>query len=105
MKRMSEYAHFKGRATIPHNVRSLGPDTRVLTKLGRSKYMPHVGAKEVARHAGRTSLGANASRALHDGLTNRDVEILREINDQDHAALDAEMRLQMNERISRPSAV
>lgn len=44
------------------------PDTRMIrgiaTRVGRSRYMPHIGAKERARHAGRTSLGTNASRAL-----------------------------------------
>lgn len=53
-RKMSPYAHFKGRAMVRH----------ILTKLGKSKYMPHVGAKERARHVGRTSLGPNASRAL-----------------------------------------
>ena len=52
--RMSPYAHFNGRAMVRH----------ILTKLGKSKYMPHVGANERARHAGSTSLGPNASRAL-----------------------------------------
>lgn len=30
-----------------------------------NRYLPHYGAKEAARHAGKTSLGPNASRALH----------------------------------------
>lgn len=29
-----------------------------------NRYMPHTGAKEAARHAGKGSLGPNASRAL-----------------------------------------
>lgn len=52
--KMSPYAHFKGRAMFRH----------ILVKLSRSKYRAHVGAKERARHAGRISLGPNASRAL-----------------------------------------
>lgn len=71
-RKMSPYAHFNGRAMVRH----------ILTKLGKSKYMPHVGAKERARHAGRA---------------------LRQF---DTSALDSmEMRLQINERISRASAV
>ena len=36
----------------------------VVTPVGASKYMPHIGAKESRRHAGKLSLGPNASRAL-----------------------------------------
>ena len=38
----------------------------VMTQIGRSRYMPHTGAKERARHAHKTTLGANASRALRE---------------------------------------
>lgn len=29
-----------------------------------SRHLPHIGRKEMARHAGKTTLGTNASRAL-----------------------------------------
>lgn len=63
-RRMSPYARFKGAAAIPSYVKQLGRVAKVITRLGRSKYMPHASAKENARHAGKTSLGPNASRAL-----------------------------------------
>lgn len=33
-----------------------------------NRYVPHIGAKEMARHEGSVSLGPNASRVLNDGL-------------------------------------
>ena len=57
--------HEAGRYVFGRNARNING---VMTQIGVSKYMPHIGAKERARHAGRTTLGPNASRALNDGL-------------------------------------
>ena len=105
--------HEAGRYVFGRNARNING---VMTQIGVSKYMPHIGAKERARHAGRTTLGPNASRALRDGLTNRDIKILREINDRDLAVLDIEMRMdrdvslagidqQTEQRISRSDMI
>lgn len=55
--------HEAGRYVFGRNARNING---VMTQIGVSKYMPHIGAKERARHAGRTTLGPNASRALND---------------------------------------
>lgn len=53
----------KGWAMGKFQVRFMGL-TSVIHYIGRSKYWPHSGAKEAVRHAGKTALGFNASRAL-----------------------------------------